>query len=557
MTCSKRNTRNPLLLAVAISVTLGTTACLPSHKDSGNPGPAAGSVLASVGGISETDIKRPDLGFFLICNTGVKVKGDVTTDGDKEVVRFSGNQVKDGDSCTMEIRAEVKDDNYVWFGYENGQPVKGLLYGSDEQKVDAKKLKLQLYKLYSIKAEDTFAVAANVDFDLADAALTPADGKTSASLVCGATEQYPGTYKKTADKQATLTFENLKAKDFAAKTCDRLVVLVDKKEAFGGPAADLIIKAPKKGDVLKYPAAADRRYTLKAPVPGDGIGVDATVGDAECLRYEGPTPESTTKRCVDVRSVALTSAKSYLVAKVEGLDAQGMKVTYLAVPGESDTKTFEGHALTIEMIRAAVAKVATDAQKKAFHFYKESAAKVLMPEYFDEHARLAAEAADDKVALADLGSVRFLNVASVSVHGFHEVAPAVLAAAPGRVYWMATMKATKDGQKDLEFTLTGADNYFSSPKTPNFAAFVADMALANEDDSWRVYAAKGAALAPAACALDSVSEPENARTASELMMPDDLALEACRVKKDTLRALSLDTYKLTTTTYVWGWHEAP
>lgn len=580
MTSSKRNAVNSsLFVAAALTIAFGASSCISTKRSGGDAGgPGNNSIVASIGGIADVDSKRPGLGYFLVCDTGVTVTGDVSKEGDKDVVKFAGTQVKEGNTCAMEIRAGatdpiLKDLNYVWYGYADGKAVPGLLYGSDQQKVASKKLKLQLYKLYSLKCDECFNVTVNVDFDITDAALTPVDAKSSANLICSATEQYSGSYKKTADKQATLSFENLKVADFASKTCDRLVVMVDSKEAFSGPSSDLQIKTPKKGDLLKFPTAADKRYTLKASVPADTLSIDTRMSDADCVRYENQ-PGSIVKKCVERRSVVMPFAKNFFVAKVQGKKADGSSFIFTVASGENGIQLFDGNKLSVDAVNAAVSANASDAQKKALHFYNEAAADLLTGSVFEsEFLKTAAE--DQKVKASMLSGITFFHIVSLQVHGFHQVEEKALNDKP-TAFWMAAIKATKTGATEHNLFVTGYDKYFHSHSVPattdqgnptyvNGKTLIADFASAQPNERWRLYAIKGASLAPSACELDNLMTPASLKTSDELNgtegltladgAPADAKFDACEVSKDLVHSGGIDaSYTVSASTFhVWEW----
>jgi hypothetical protein len=394
----------------------------------------------------------------------------------------------------------------------------------------------------------------------------PADGKATASLVCGEKENYPGEFKKTADKQATLTFDGLLVKSFADKTCNKLVVLVDKKEAFNADAADLVIKAPVKGKALTFPVDASKRYTLKASVPADNLDVEAEVG-ADCMHYD-----NTAKKCTDRAEVKLPVAKAYVVAKVEGKLSTGVPVTYYMAAGETGIGLVSAPSLGLAAANAVLAKDASAEAKKAFHFYKESAAAKLMGATFDDAALKAADADID--ALADMAVVKLLNLAVVSVHGFHAVSAEELNKVKEHATWIAAVKATpkKAGDKEQSFVVAGSDKYFHSMKPLIVAdkpvyldesAFLADVAQASVTDHFRVYAAKGMTLAPAACKLEDLTVAAAAKTSDALQPAPttdtaavlDPDMEACEVQMDAVKALGLENYTLSFGYQAWDWFE--
>ena len=65
------------LVALTVATLPFATACLSRDGRMGGNGGGSGgggaAVLASIGGISDQDLARPDLGFFLACNNGVRL----------------------------------------------------------------------------------------------------------------------------------------------------------------------------------------------------------------------------------------------------------------------------------------------------------------------------------------------------------------------------------------------------------------------------------------------------------------------------------------------------
>ncbi len=560
------------LVALMLATFPLATSCLSRDGrmgGNGGVGDGGAAVLASIGGISDQDLARPDLGFFLACNNGIRLKGEAKKDGGKEFVRFSGDGIEDGKtSCSMEIRADVKDENYIWFARDKGEPVKGFLYGSNEKLVEKRSLSLTLYKLYSIKeASEDFAATVAVELDFAEGATAPDAAKSSANLECG-DKKHGGTYVKGEGKLATLKFPSLKVKDMKGVKCEKVVILVDQVSAFTGETAAvelLEFKDPKKADDLKFPTDPAKRYLLKA-TPTGGIDVGAELV-GPCLRYEAP-------KCLDmVEFDKFPFTKNYMVALVEGKTnaGEGERVAYYVAVGEAGINPQSG-MLDRAAINAALKADATEAQKKAFHFYAEALGDELFKAPFDAKVISGEALAAHKVSLEEVAvtkKVMFLNLHKIWVHGFQAVDEAALAAkaeAANGAVWFATVKGKKDAQTDVEFVVTGFDKYLRSAKAPALVAekpvffkdtlFIEDLKSAQPSERWRVYALKGAAMAEATCELEKPYlldfQPELLATEAK-----DLKLDLCEIAKDKFKPELLDgSWKLEASYQAMGWFVA-
>lgn len=533
---------------------------VPQAKQGGQHG-GDGSVLAAIGGVSETDMSRPGVGFWLVCDSGTKVKGEAKKEVDgKEYVRFAGGSFGASEKCGMEIRdaSVAGDSTYEWFGVENGQKAKGLLYGSSKDVVKNKALSLKLYKLYAIKLPnvDTFTVTTAITLELASNGAMPEADKAAASLVCSATEKFPGTYKRAAaGNDATLTFPALKVADMKGKKCERLVVLVDNKEAFSGEALGLELKDPKKNDDLKFPGE-NKRYTLKVVVTGD---VDVNTEGADCISYVDGD-------CRDRTEVTMPAGKTIAVAKVEGKleNGKGAVKSYYVAMGDVGLMAFEGEKLAVDMLNANLKKDATDAEKKRFHWYAEAANDALAAA-LDKKLASGETLTAHAVKREDLADFKVLHIAEVKAHGFHKIDAGDLNTKP-KASWLAWVKATKDA-KTVEFVVSGKEKFFAAaaPQATvgtdkvyfDYKTLATEMASATGSDKWRAYAFKGGAMAQAECGAEKAFYTAGLSLLNTDELKPDAAvaqtLDKCEIAKAQWDATIAD-FKEDVIFYELGWY---
>jgi hypothetical protein len=552
------------MLTVATTTTI--TACIGGVAGRGGDGAGDGTILASVGGISDEDMKAAKFVFWLGCDSGVQIKGEVKSEDKKDYVRFAGDQVADGEQCAMEIRSDewAKLDGYKWFGVENGQPVKGLAYASDKKKVDKRKLALTLYKLYSKVQGDTFPATVAVEFESLDATL--ADDKVKGvSLVCGADESYAGKYARDKDaKTATLSFPVLEVAKLKAKTCSEVVVISTEEKKFSAKSDQLVFKEPKKDEAVKLPADGKRLVLEEAPVAAgggeDGIDVDAT-GGAPCLSYD-----KAKKVCNDVTSVPLPAERNYLLAEVHGKmgDGDGEEATYYVAAGNTGLGLHEGATLAIATLAASLkAQAAGSATYEQIYSWYDASIVTLVGDAFD--ADEIADLSDAKLANADLVHFVPLSIAKVHVHGFHKVDAKELDSLDS-ARWIAIVKATTTGASAAaEFVVTGADKYLQSKTAPKVAgekkyfdlgALVKAAKAGNADDQWRIYGLKGGAMAGDACQAtkDTYLADTSAKRGDELDGSSAIsALDKCEIDQTKLDQ-GLGKATVNPELYVWEWY---
>lgn len=548
--------RNTKLILIANVLGLGTalmvTGCM-SHGGLGGAGRGIGSasVLATVEGIDQKDRDNEKVDFWLRCRSGHQIKGEGKT-GD--VIKFSdASKVSATDSCWIEVRmeeADAKTLEYDWFGIKSDKTADvGLLYGSTEDTVGTKRaMDLTVYKLYSPKTARAFSAVANLKFDGVDAALLPAEDKTTGALVCGP-KSYPGTFKKDAADAnlATVSFEKLDAKEMAGAECKKIVLLVDNKEGFSGDMT-YVFDHPKKDDVLEL-SKKDAPILLKVSTGGDiDIG---TQNGGPCLVYVTGDP----KPCKDVRSIALPFAENFVLAKVKGKrGVDGEVVTFMVAAGQGVDLLKKG-----ELSLADVKTELSINEVSAFTIYNHTIQleDSMLKAAFDAEMIKGTAFAASKASKDDLKDVTLLHIDTVYVHGFHDVTEAALNLKTSAI-WMATVKATKSGQADKEFVVGGKDKYFRSSSAPlagkyfDLATLVSDMKAAGSD-KWLVYALKGKAMAAAGCEAESATY-DSALSSRHLgtLNGADAKLDACEVAKAGFD-LNLEGATAVPAFKVWEW----
>ncbi len=555
--------KSSLLLATTlVAGSAVMTGCLDKGGVRGQRGDGSNSVVAAIEGITDEDLKREGMKYWLACDGNVRVQG--TPKADRTAVEFPSENIKNEMVCSMEIgisEDEGKKLDWEWFGRLNGKPVVGLMYGSSKDKVVSKALQLKLYRVYSPKSGLSFKADLKVSFDVADAAQMPIEDKAIASLVCGETESFPGTYKKDTDKNAVLSFANLKVKDLKGRACKKVAVLVDNKEAFAGDV-DVAFEDSLSTDPLTFPKDATKRYVLKASEVDGKLNV-GLIPAGICSNLE-----TSTGVCNDVRSVDLpVYAKHYLVAKVTGLTADGLgeKITFFVGAG-SGFGLYEGSKLDIVSVNQAARSAAGSDDRKAFSFYRSKIQDNLYKAPFNADFIAGKDFAADFATEEDLNKVMLVHIEDLRVHGMHTVKAEDLNKLDS-AYWLALVTAKKDAESK-EFIATGFDKYFHSASAPatqdskpaylNTATLVADMAAITGPSKYRSYAISGGLMAEATC-----KEEKSAYFAglSQRHMgnlkPDggvDAAIDACAISGDKFTAAVGTGYTFEASLYRFGWH---
>ncbi len=550
---------------LAISIVFGSlimSGCLEKGGIRGQKGDGTTSVVAAIEGITDEDLKREGMKYWLACDGGIRVQG--TPNADRTAVEFPSENIKNDMLCAMEIgisEDEGKKLDWEWFGRLNGKPVIGLMYGSSKDKVVNKALQLKLYRVYSPKSGLSFKADLNVTFELANVANMPAEDKAIASLVCGDTESFPGTYKKAADKNAVLSFSNLKVKDLKGRSCKKAALLIDNKEAFAGDI-DVTFKDSLSTETLVFPTDTTKRFTIKASVISGGVNV-GIIPAGICSNLE-----TSTGVCNDVRSVDLpVYAKHYLVAKVTGLTADGLgeRIT-LFVGAGSGFGLYEGSKLNVEDINKAARSAASSADRKAFSFYRSKIQDNVFKAAFDADFISGKDFAADVATEEDLSKVMLVHIEDLRVHGMHAVKAEDLNKLDS-AYWLALITAKKDTESK-EFIATGFDKYFHSSSAPatqddkpvylNTTTLLSDMAAATGPAKYRAYAISGGIMAETGCKLEkSAYFAGLSQRHLGNLKPEggvDADIDACAVAGDKFTSTVGTGYTFETSLYRFGWH---
>ena len=133
--------RSSLLVSSIVFGSVVMTGCLDKGGIRGQKGDGSNSVVAAIEGITDEDLKREGMKYWLSCDANVRVQG--TPKADHTAVEFPSENIKDQMLCAMEIgiaEDEGKKLDWEWFGRLNGKPVVGLMYGSSKDKVTNKAL---------------------------------------------------------------------------------------------------------------------------------------------------------------------------------------------------------------------------------------------------------------------------------------------------------------------------------------------------------------------------------------------------------------------------------
>jgi hypothetical protein len=551
-----------LLASTIVFGAVAVTGCLDTGGTRGQKGNGSTSVVASIEGITEEDLKREGMKYWLACDGDVRVQG--TPKADRTAVEFPSENIKNDMVCSMEIgisAEEGKKLDWEWFGRLNGKPVVGLMYGSSKDKVVNKALQLKLYRIYSPKSGLSFKADLRVSFEVADVAQMPAEDKVIASLVCGEKESFAGSYKKEADKHALLSFSNLKVKDLKGRSCKKVAILVDNKEAFVGDT-DVAFEDTLSTDPLTFPKDETKRYLLKASEVAGPMNV-GIIPSGICSNLELSTNE-----CKDVRVVELPAyTKHYIVAKVTGLTADGLgeRITLIVGAGPG-FGLYEGSKLDVEAVNKAARSPAGSAERKVFSFYRAKAQDNVYKAAFDADFIAGKEFAADLATEEDLNKIMLVHIEDLRVHGMHSVTAEDLNKLDS-AYWLALVTAKKDAETK-EFIATGFDKYFHSASAPatldgkpaflNTATLVADMAAATGPAKYRAYAVSGGIMAETGCKLEKsayfagLSERHMGNLKPESGVDADF--DSCSISGDKFTAGVGKGYTFESKLFRFGWH---
>ena len=552
--------RNSLLATAIVLGSVVLTGCLEKGGVRGQKGNGSNSIVASVEGISEEDLKREGMKYWLSCDGSVRVQG--TPKADNTEVEFPSETIKNDMLCAIEIglaEEEGRKFDWEWFGRLNGKPVVGLMYGSSKDKVVNKALKLKLYRVYSPKSGLSFKADLNVKFEIPDGTSMPAEVKVIASLVCGDTDSFPGTYKKETNKNAILSFSSLKVKDLKGRSCKKTAILIDTKEAFAG-FIDIQFKDSLSTESLVFPIDTAKRFILKPSEISGGVNV-GIIPSGICSNLE-----TSTNVCNDVRSIDLpVYSKHYFVAKVTGLAADGLgQPITLFVGAGSGFGLYENSKLDIVAINNAARSPAGSQERKKFSFYRAKIQDNIFKTTFDADFISGKNFASDLATEEDLRKIMLVHIDELRVHGMHAVKAEDLNKLDS-AHWLALITAKKDSETQ-EFIATGFNKYFysaSAPATQDDKPVYLDkatllMAAAPGHDKYRTYAVAGSSLADAGCKLErnfyfsGLSQRHMGNLKPESGV--DAEIDACAIAADKFTAGVGSGHTLEASIYRFGWH---
>jgi hypothetical protein len=524
------------LRLLSLSLSLLFVACVPAGTGYGpGKGDGGGSILASLDGIDAKDRARSGIQYLLLCDNKAPIKAkEVST----TAVTFDGTSLVDGqDQCALEVRADVvAGEKITWYSRPE---TPGLYYGSDKKLLQARRLKLKLYKLYSIEQEggaDTFSLRLALKFTPTG----PAATGVAAAMTCG-DKTYPGSYIAQAATTGEALFEALKLSELKAKTCTKLTILVDNQAAFEGSLLDLNLGDARASTELKYPAEEGQRITLTPKsVGGDDVGVDTD--PAHCINYDVAA-----RACLDVKAY---DVKGYIFAMVKGRDnnGDGAIVEHLLTATAGVGKLASGK-LDLELVNIGL-------KEGKYSLWKKDAKATILAK------GLAADLVDGTALAsvkADATAVKVLHIETVWQHAFGEIAEADL---DGKTTanWFAHVTVTK-GDQTAKFVVGGPEKTMLSTSRAatdhhfSWDAMIADLKT-GAGTKWALYTYSGGAMPKTGCTIDQTyfATDLSQLSAAELAA-GDATLEACRHSRTTIDKSIDETWTPAMKYYVLGWRK--
>lgn len=535
---------------------LTVSACLPAPANRGPGGNSGGgnSVLMAIEGMDQGDKRLPGISYNLHCETSAGVAKDPITGefvpGNDETIKFAGDKIADGDVCALDIRIPppqgAEADLYEWIG--KGDKRIGLLYGSSRGKVEARKLAVELHRLYIRKTGPEFKATIDVSWELPAGGKVPADA--SATMTCGNNKSYPTSeYKATTETEGAYTFK-LPVAEMKGVACSTLSILQNAKVTFEGTLDPAVIKfgEPKQDEVLAFPGKVKL-----AEKKVDSVTISTTAG--KCVNYDADK-----LKCLDVRSITMPREKNLWAARVQVRSKPNEVITLFVGPGAVGNSIDNAKTRTVLDLTKSLAKTATPAEKAAFSWFNTS----VYPG-FQSAEYLKTIPADSLLhkSAAKRETIEGLEIGHIEtlwIHGFKEVNEGTLNAATA-ARWFAHVKATS-GANTAQFIVAGADDYFASAARPGGDKFFAwDGVKADRDaktGKYKVFAIKGGAMAPPACNAElsyyldelSVKYDDEIKPGSTR----DSLLDGCLVATDKF-VKDFDAWTVTPTLYQWGWHQ--
>jgi hypothetical protein len=547
---------NRLNSTSVLALTLLFSSCLATRNFKNPVEGATDSVVAAIDGMDEKDKARSNLQYKLVCKSGKTSIGQPRDVAGTEKIFFPGNDLADGETCALQVFADVKSDqDLVWYSKPK---TPGLYYGSNYGQITARTLKLTIYKVYGIvTGEETFTAQIKVQFNLGEGDTLADVSKMTASMVCtDADKTHPGVYKaesQDAAAQGLLIFENLKVKTMKGQSCSKAVILVDSKEAYGTDAlVGVEFQDPKKGETLPN---IDTRFVLKPSKPTTGtgdVGIDGQV-DGLCVNYD-----TASKVCTDRKKAVLPRANSYLVAKIQGKTKTDDAITIYVIPGKNSMALFADSELKIDAIEKD--SKSTD---QSFTYWDSAVRSDLFKATFNQDfIDLKHLEAGKKLATEALSDYELLHIETVYVHGFNAATEASINQRHGSIVkWLALIEGSKTGETSQKVVVTGNQDYFKSVEAPlekdffDMKTLVDDLKSNTKSDKWRLYGINGQGITPAACTLgDGFYLGTLSGRHEDNFSADSLAemITSCELTRTHFKIDYLD-WTITETYYIWGW----
>ncbi len=454
--------------------------CFPSQGPNarGNQrGGAGGSIVAAIGGIEQGDDQREEIKYQLICKDDVKVVGKLKDD---KFVEFTDPKLKDGLQCAMEVSAKIDPMISSWYGVDKaGNPIPGLYYSSSFGVIQANKLSLTLYKLYSTPPADPFWAELVVNFP-AEATIA-ANLKLSANLACASGQLVAGVPQDVAGvaAQRKFTFKDLSVAKLKATTCTKLVVLVDKSPAFESELAS---------GAISFAAAELRKTVTLSPVtvkavvvPNNPSLIVETKPSMKCLKFDDAT-----KACLEIE---LPRANNIWFAVVSGVDATNQPIRRIVSGPNGIAVDSSGQVKTIAAMQAAITTPG------AFKFFAiEDLVKVQESLLTDSLAKSL-----KPLEVAALNGFKISKLEEIQVHGFFEYSNdevTKLPAAKTSARWLSLVEASKPNSTDkIQLIVTGSDRFFASKRLASGLFFSFEDYLKDSGTQFYQYSYAGAVAA--------------------------------------------------------------
>ncbi len=562
---------NRCLLFFAVAVSVFADGCRTTSK-----GPSSRAILASIDGVDSADFDLPGISYKLFCDRGNTISGKAST-GNR--VSFPGENLTDGDVCALEMRADIPAEamgSFKWLSKPAAQ-ASGLLYGSAKGRIKDRKLTLTLYKLYAKVGGDTFVALIDVSFKPNESGpgnresspedsqpTLPDPSRVTAVLRClsgsYATDQYR---QGGAANLGTFQF-NIEVGQAMGTSCDRITVLQDNIAVFEGNLDSNIvnISAPRRAEVMRFP----RSFDLFPVLAGGGADGSGPVGPEECLDFDGAR-----RICKDRRNFDLPNSRSYWVAKVEGRDVNGARVSYFVTSGAYGFNLDQGsRQKTVADLTASLAVGAPVASRQKYNWYSSAAEGVIFEYEFDEAFTGGSYLASFSVNRESIRGLKVLNIERLWTHGFHEVVESELDN-KFMARWLGLVSLTS-GSSRVEFIAAGPRDYFQSqtkaagttliPRYFTWDAFKMDRNRTEKSGGqadYSAFALVGTPFAPQGCTLSlaAMLEQGGAMTSAAIDVANGGAIrnagfDACRVSKQAFPR-TFDNWTPTVRYFLWGW----